>query len=93
MKHIFLAILLLFTPTAASAESVEVTVKGMVCSFCAQGIKKTFGKSGPVEEVKVDLDQKLVTLKIREGQALTDEQIKTLLNDAGYDVAEIKRKP
>ena len=65
----------------------------MVCSFCAQGIKKTFGKIDPVEEVKVDLGEKLVTLKLKEGQTLSDEQIKTLINDAGYDVAEVNRKP
>ncbi|MBN8548937.1 MAG: heavy-metal-associated domain-containing protein [Deltaproteobacteria bacterium] len=81
------------TPTFARAEDITVTVKGMVCSFCAQGIKKTFGKNVGVAEVEVDLEHKRVSLKVRQGATLSDESITTTINDAGYDVLKIERGP
>ena len=91
MKGLIVAISLL-VPATAWAESVTITVKGMVCSFCAQGIKKTFGKESAVESVKVDLEQKIVSLKFHHGATLADEKLKTLVADAGYNVEKIERK-
>ena len=90
-KAAFLAILLL-VPGISVGEEITATVKGMVCSFCAQGIKKTFGKNEHVEKVDVDLDNKIVTLTTREGHSLTDELVTKGINDAGYDVVKIERK-
>ncbi|MBN8550648.1 MAG: heavy-metal-associated domain-containing protein [Deltaproteobacteria bacterium] len=81
------------TPTFVHAEEITVTVKGMVCSFCAQGIKKTFGKNADVADVEVDLEHKRVSLKVRQGATLSDESITTTINDAGYDVLKIERGP
>ena len=46
--------------STAFAEEITITVKGMVCSFCAQGITHTFSKFGDVTDVKFDLDNKVV---------------------------------
>jgi hypothetical protein len=42
------------------ADDVKVSVNGMVCGFCAQGITKKLNKTEAVEDVKVDLENKLV---------------------------------
>ena len=75
------------------AEEVTVTVKGMVCSFCAQGLKKTFSKNENVASVDVDLDHKLVKLKLKEGKATSDAQIETAITDSGFNVEKIVRDP
>src|SRR5262245_17430517 len=79
-------------PASAIAEEITVTVKGMVCSFCAQGIKKTFSKNEDIKDVKVDLDKKLVTIQTKDGASVGDDQITKTINDAGYDVLSIQRK-
>lgn len=91
--------LCLFTPTPEtvlaeeSSQQITVLVKGMVCSFCAQGIKKTFSKRTGVEEIKVDLEKKVVSLKVNKNEnTLPDAEIKELINDAGYEVLSINRK-
>lgn len=89
--RIFFVLLFLLTPATVWAESVTITVKGMVCSFCAQGIKKTFGKESAVESVNVNLDEKIVSLKFRAGESIDDERLKTLIADAGYNVEKIER--
>ena len=80
-----------FSAGAAQYEKITVTVKGMVCSFCAQGIKKTFGKIREVRAVEVDLDKKFVKLELKDGAALSDEVIRKNITDAGYDVEKIER--
>ena len=45
-----------------------------------------------MESINVDLDQKLVSIVTKPDQTLKDEEVTTIINDAGYDVAEIKRQ-
>lgn len=76
----------------AHADEITIAVKGMVCSFCAQGIKKTFLRKDGVEQVDVDLDKKLVTIKTKEGATLSDSDVKESIVDAGYEVVSLDRK-
>lgn len=87
-----LGLLVIMTiPSLVLGKSIDVEVSGMVCAFCAQGIEKTFKKEKSVEDVKVDLDSKIVHIKLKEKTDMADEKIKSLITDAGYDVKEIKR--
>jgi len=86
-----LLLLVLSVAGPAQAEEVVATVKGLVCSFCAQGIKKTFAKHPAVLETKVDLESKLVTLTLKDGSRVPDEEIEKLITDAGYAVLKIER--
>jgi copper chaperone CopZ len=76
----------------AAADSIQATVKGMVCGFCATGIEKTFRAQPEVKAVDVDLENKLVTIQTKQGQTLDDSKIKKLLGNAGYSVVGIVRK-
>ena len=77
----------LFSFSALAAET-SVSVKGMVCSMCAQGLQKKFSEAG-MSKVKVDLDRKLVVL---EGKDLSDEEIRKIVTWAGYEAGDISRK-
>ncbi|KJS37172.1 MAG: hypothetical protein VR74_09915 [Hyphomonas sp. BRH_c22] len=63
----------------------------MVCDFCAQSIRKVFGKQAAVETVKVDLDKGEVVLGMKKGQTLDDETVGELIRKSGYALVEIKR--
>ncbi len=76
----------------AQADQISVAVKGMVCSFCAQGIKKTLLRKEGVESVEVDLDKKIVTITTRQGASMPDSEVKESIVDAGYEVLSIDRK-
>lgn len=91
MKKIILAISLLTSLQTYAGEKINITVKGMVCSFCSQGITKKFQALPEVAVVKVNLDEHLVAIETKEGSALTDESITKVLADAGYSVAKISR--
>ncbi len=83
----------LFSISSAFASTREVTigVKGMVCSFCAQGITKKFNAQTAVEAVQVSLERKQVKLTLRDGQNISDETIKDILTKAGFNVERVER--
>ena len=85
------AVMLIAIPGAAWAETITATVNGMVCAFCATGIEKSFRAQPEVNDVKVDLDQKLVTIETKPDQTLDDAKVTKIIKDAGYAVENIKR--
>ena len=91
MKKLIATILFLTLTQAAIAEDIRVSVKGMVCGFCAQGITKKFKSRAEVETVNVSLEKKLVTLKTKPSIKLPDSVITDILTDAGYNIDKIER--
>ncbi|WP_413944607.1 heavy-metal-associated domain-containing protein [Bdellovibrio sp. HCB-162] len=88
MKKLILSLTILFATTTSFAAEVEtVGVKGMVCSFCAQGITKKFKEQPEIANVDVSLENKFVKLTYKDGQKMTHEKIQTLLKEAGYEAS------
>lgn len=82
---VFSLVGLLISLPAMAGQEVKVGVKGMVCSFCAQGIEKKFRSQEEVADIKVSLEKKFVTLKFKDGKTLSETKIAQLLKDAGYE--------
>jgi copper chaperone CopZ len=76
---------------AASAETIEMKVHGMVCGFCAQGIEKSLRKHPATRDVLVSLENKLVVVQTRDGQGIPDAVLAKAIEDAGYDLKQISR--
>jgi periplasmic mercuric ion binding protein len=95
MKRAFLALSLaatLFAAPVFAANRANVTVNGMVCDFCVQGLKKTFGKRAEVSGIDVSLEQKRMTLDFKPNKNIDDETITKLITDNGLSVGGIKRE-
>jgi len=88
----FLSIpILLLLSLGSAAETVEVTVNGLVCGFCAQGIEKRLRKFPATADVLVSLEQRLVAVGLREGTTISDAELTEALEGAGYAVMGIRR--
>lgn len=85
MKKFLAGIVLFSSMSSFASHELTVGVKGMVCSFCAQGIEKTLKKHDEVEKVKVNLDEKIVVIKFKEGKDLSNEKVAEVLKNAGYE--------
>ncbi len=91
MKKIIIALVMgIGAFPSIAANSIKVTVNGMVCSFCAQGIEKRLSKMGATKDVLVDLKKKTVAVAAKDGQALDAKAISAEIVDAGYDVVKIE---
>jgi copper chaperone CopZ len=78
---------------ASAGQVIHVGVNGLVCDFCAQSLKKTFGKEAAVEKIDVSLTDKLVTVYLKPNQTMTDAKIKDIITKSGYDVTTIHHMP
>ena len=76
---------------ASASQMVTVQVNGLVCDFCARSLEATFGKRPEVASIKVDLDTKLISIAMNEGQDIDDTTIRETVIDAGFEVVAIER--
>jgi copper chaperone CopZ len=77
----------------ASLASMKVTVNGMVCSFCAQGIEKSLLKLDGTKAVLVDLKNKVVVVEPKDGKTLNEKDVRQEIIDSGYDVVNVETIP
>jgi len=93
MKHLKILLLMagLAPAVAAHAATIEMTVNGLVCGFCAQGIEKTLRRNAATEDVFVSLEHRLVAVATKPDADIPDETLREALRDSGYDVTAIER--
>ena len=77
-------LLLLFSLFLYEPQIVEVKIKGMVCSFCAQGLQKSIGRLKEVEKVEINLKKGYAKITVKEGKTLPMDEVKEIIKDAGY---------
>jgi copper chaperone CopZ len=82
---------LLAVAASSTAATIEMTVNGLVCAFCAQGIEKKLKKFPATAEVVVNLEHRLVAVALKDGQDIADADLRKALTDAGYTVKSISR--
>lgn len=85
------AALAVLVASSASAATIEMNVNGLVCAFCAQGIAKKLRRLPATADVVVSLEQRLVAVVLKDGQEISDVDLRKALTDAGYTVTSIQR--
>jgi copper chaperone CopZ len=76
--------------TAQAADTRKLTVNGMVCAFCAQGIEKRLQALPQTQAVYVNLGRKIVAVQAKDGQALDEARLRHEITEAGYDVVKVE---
>lgn len=96
MKFLSTIIIAIFFGTAIMAAeptpNIRVITKGVVCSFCAQGLKKSFKAEPAVNQITFDSEFNYLDLELKKGQSISDEDIRKVVTDAGYIVEKIIRE-
>ena len=90
IKNISVALMFASIGSLGFAATTKVTVNGMVCAFCAQGIEKRLSALPATNAVFVDLKQKTVAVEAKDGMTLDDKAIRIEIVDAGYDVVKME---
>ena len=70
----------------ATASAVKLSVNGMVCAFCAQGIEARLKKMPETADLYINLKQKVVAVQAKPGQTLAVDKLKAEVVEAGYEV-------
>ena len=93
MKHLLFVVglgLALTSLTSFATPSYKVTMNGMVCSFCAQGIEKKMKALRETKDVYVGLKNRLVVVEVKDGLTLSQDVIRKIIMDVGYEVKSIE---
>ena len=103
MKKIFILISLLisfsvFANTTPKSDtnndnikySKTVIVHGMVCAFCSNNLEKKLKKEEAVDQIKVDLTNKTVSVLFKIGKSIEDKKIKEIITSSGFKVVKIE---
>jgi len=93
MKKLLLALAVIatfFSQAALATQTIKANVNGMVCAFCAQGIEKKMRALSQTKDVYVNLKQRIVAVELKDGQSLSNDTVKDLIKDAGYEVTSIE---
>lgn len=80
----------LITGAAQAATTTKLTVNGMVCAFCAQGIEKKLGAMPQTRAVYVNLGEKIVAVEAKDGQTIDVDKVRAEVRDAGYEVVKVE---
>ena len=67
-----------------------VSVKGMVCDFCARGIEKTFRKDKTIQKINVDLSRGKVILAYSMDKEIVREEISHNILINGQNMTGLK---
>ncbi len=90
IKNIAVTFALIGFSSLTFATTTVLTVNGMVCGFCAQGIEKRLSKLPETKGVFVDLKKKIVAVEAKEGIILNKKMLQAEVKDAGYDVVKVE---
>lgn len=66
------------------SETVTYSVPAIHCAHCGMSIREELSEVEGVENVDVDLDGKVVTIR---GHELSDETLRAAIREAGYEAA------
>jgi len=91
MKKLLIVLSISLFSSQLLADTIKVSINGMVCAFCANGVEKKFKKIEKVKKINVSLEDRLVTVDFDGKIPLSDEKITEIITGAGYQVAGIER--
>jgi len=78
-----------FSEGLKQAKILVVSVKGMVCDFCARGIEKTFKRDPDLLKIDVDLNFGKVLMAYKPTAKINEKSIATAIRDNGQEVVKI----
>lgn len=66
----------------------ELLIEGMMCQNCVKHVTRALEGIPGASDVNVSLEGKKATVNVPD--SVTDDDLKTAVTDAGYEVTEIK---
>ena len=78
-------------PESGVPADIVISVDGMVCSFCVQGVERTMRRIDAVADVALSLESKTISLWLKSGQDVEDEFLKKQIKASGFDATAVTR--
>lgn len=76
----------------AQIQSVSLTASGLTCSMCSKAIYKSLGEVSSVSKVDVDIENSSYQVSFKPGAAISLDDLKNAVKNAGFSVASMQVK-
>ena len=73
--------------------SKTIIVHGMVCAFCSNNLEKKLKKEEAIDQIKVELTNKKVSVIFKKGKSVEDKKLKEIITSSGFKVVKIESLP
>ncbi len=96
MKPQIAAVVMLLTATAPAfaADTVyHIFADGLVCRYCAFAVDKQLKSLAGVMRVDIYLEKGVINVRMAEGSALSEQQLRALLENAGVTFRRMEQHP
>ena len=113
MLKVKIFVLLIYVISVVNSQTIEIEkakvsikqneivfkVKGLVCSFCAQGLQKSLSKLDFIDKKKhkkgvyVDIENQYTLVAIKQDSNVVLDDAISAITDAGYEVEDIYHNP
>ncbi len=94
MKRLLcITLLLVCIPLATAADRgtvLEIDVRGMVCAFCAEGLRRKLGELPGVASVEISLKHGRARIEVEPEHELDAGVIRQAIIDAGYTPGDVR---
>ncbi len=81
------------TPPNTGANTLKLSVNGMVCAFCAQGIEARLKALPQTSSLYISLKDKIVAVQPKPGQTVPPDKVRSEVLEAGYEVTSMEVVP
>jgi mercuric ion binding protein len=78
-----------FSASLAQSNEVKIRVDGLSCPFCAYGLEKKLNELDGVDSIFIDFEEGLVVMQVTDLQKISEEEIITKIEEAGFTPGEI----
>lgn len=82
-------LLFAFHTTAQEMSRAELQVNGLTCSMCSRATETSLKGLSFIERITPDLNRNVFVLSFKKDQAVSLDQIKKKVQDAGFSIGEL----
>lgn len=73
------------------AETIKVSVPEMECENCSQAIEARLKQEKEISNITTDVKNRVVELKTADSVTISDEKLKEMFKDSGFEASTIER--
>jgi len=77
--------------SSSFAEVIKISIPEMECANCSNAIENRLKQEKDITKISIDLKQRAVSVETAESVKISDERIRELVKDSGFEAKEIVR--
>jgi copper chaperone CopZ len=77
--------------TNSLAETIKISVPEMECENCSHAVEDRLKQDKDITKISTDLKERVVTVYTVDSVKVSDEKLKALIKDSGFEATSIER--